>query len=313
MRRNGSFVDAHRKNRTMQRSSDFRLLTLFVRAGTATYPDSERQLNDLFASQLPGLQRDVLVVDNLLPPGVHERSTGRTVIGGDNSSWEFSAVDVAVTHLAESVTQYDIVNVVTSAFGQLYTAYLDRFRPDVVEVIRGKPVCLGHIDCYNSGVSIMSYRSQHWLRSCFLMLPVTELLVLGSFVSARCRTPWFSGRAEDPFAADAPLCDTYKRYLLDWLLGQDIGQGVKWHRSMSLDQASIETFELKARAILNEHLLGLRFRAAGCRLIDVTWLSAVLSAGRAVRWDTPWWTQLSERDRDAISVRPTLASDPDIA
>jgi hypothetical protein len=30
----------------------------------------------------------------------------------------------------------------------------------------------------------------------------------------------------------------------------------------------------------------------------------------AINWDTPWWTQLSERDRDAIAIRPPLASEP---
>jgi hypothetical protein len=65
-------------------------------------------------------------------------------------------------------------------------------------------------------------------------------------------------------------------------------------------------FEQKARTILNEHLLGIRLRAAGCRLIDVTWLSTVLSRGGSVDWDTPWWVQLAERDRGAISIVPNL-------
>jgi hypothetical protein len=283
------------------------MLTVFVRAGTTTYPDAERRLDDRFARQLPGLQRDVLIVDNLLPPGVHERSDRRVVIGGDNSVWEFSALDVAVAYAGANLVQYDVVNVVTSAFEQLYTAYLDRFRPEIVAAIQGRQVCLGHIDCYNSAVSILSFRSQHWLRSCFLMLPVTELLVLGSFVSARARAPWFSGRPEDPFAVDAPLCATYRNYLLDWLLGRDIGQGVKWHRALSLDEAGLEMFEQKALAILNEHLLSVRLRAAGCRLIDVTWLSTLVSEHREVDWETPWWTQLSERDSDPISIQPTVA------
>ena len=94
------------------------------------------------------------------------------MIGGDNSSWEFSAVDVAVRHVGAALWQYDLVNVVTSAFEQLYTAYLERFRPEVLSAIRGAPVCVGHIDCYNSPITVLSYRSQHWLRSCFLMLPV---------------------------------------------------------------------------------------------------------------------------------------------
>ena len=134
------------------------------------------------------------------------------------------------------------------------------------------------------------------------MLPVTELQLLGSFVSVATRARWFSGNAADPFAPGAPLCATYRRYLLDWLLGKDIGQGVTWHRTLAGDEGGLAMFEQKARMILNEHLLGIRLRAAGCRLIDVTWLSSVLCRGGAFTWDTPWWTQLSERDRDAISI-----------
>jgi hypothetical protein len=287
-------------------ASSLRVITVFVRAGTAAYADAEERLDVLFATQCPGISRDVVVVDNLLPTGIHERSPGRVVVGGDNSSWEFSGVDVAVRHLGAALWQYDLVNVVTSAFEQLYTAYLERFRPEVLLAIRGAPVCLGHIDCYNSPITVMSYRSQHWLRSCFLMLPVTELRLLGSFVSSAGRALWFSGNTDDPFAPDAPLCATYRQYLIDWLLGKDIGQGVIWHRTLVRDEAGLEMFEQKARMILNEHLLGIRLRAAGCRLIDVTWLSSVLRRGGAFSWDTPWWTQLSERDRDAISIRPEL-------
>ncbi len=287
-------------------AAPLRILTVFVRAGTATYAEAEERLDVLFATQFPEISRDVIVVDNLLPQGIHEKSAARVVVGGDNSSWEFSGVDMAVRHVGAALRQYDLVNVVTSAFEQLYTAYLERFRPEILTAVRGARACLGHIDCYNSAITIKSYRSQHWLRSCFLTLPVTELLVLGSFVSARHRAPWFSGRAEDPFAPDAPLCTTYRQYLMDWLLGKDIGQGVTWHRTLALDGPGLEMFEQKARTILNEHLLGIRLRAAGCRLIDVTWLSTVLSRGGGVDWDTPWWVQLAERDRDAISIVPSL-------
>jgi len=293
----------------MRAAPPLRVITVFVRAGTAAYAGAEERLERLFATQLPGISRDVVVVDNLLPEGIHEQSPRRVVIGGDNSSWEFSGVDVAVRHVGAALWQYDLVNVVTSAFEQLYTAYLERFRPDILIAIRGAPVCVGHIDCYNSPITVISYRSQHWLRSCFLMLPVAELRLLGSLVSAADRRPWFSGNANDPFAPGAPLCATYRQYLLDWLLGKDIGQGVMWHRALARDEAGLDMFEQKARMILNEHLLGIRLRAAGCRLIDVTWLSSILSRRGPCNWDTPWWTQLSERDRDAISIRPQLAAE----
>ena len=51
-------------------------------------------------------------------------------------------------------------------------------------------------------------------------------------------------------------------------------------------------------AIMNEQMLGVRLRAMGCRLIDVTWLARMLSRGRigADRWQTGWREQLAGRD-----------------
>jgi hypothetical protein len=88
------------------------------------------------------------------------------------------------------------------------------------------------------------------------------------------------------------------------LTGEDIGQGVTWHTRLSLDESSLPEFEHKAMAILNEHLLGVRLRAAGCRVIDVTWLSGLLARHDPppVRWETPWWRQLAERDRHSLTV-----------
>lgn len=284
-----------------------RVLTLFLRTGTEAYPDAEPKLAERFDRQLPGLSRDVVVVDNLLPPGVAESAPGRVVIGGDNSVSEFSAIDAALAHVGRGVWHYDLVNIVTAAFEQLYAAYLDRFTPAVVAAVVGARASVGHIDCYNEEIGVLSYRSQHWLRTSFVMLPPRELMLLGSAVSARHRWPWFSGRAETPFADDAPLSDNYRKYILDWLLGEDIGQGVRWHTTLSLDGDGLPIFERKALAILNEHLFGIRLRAAGCRTIDATWLSSVLASGRMPDWTTPWWQQLGQRDRDAQSIEPPVS------
>ncbi|MEZ5286845.1 MAG: FkbM family methyltransferase [Vicinamibacterales bacterium] len=284
-----------------------RILTLFLRTGTASYAEAEPHLDALFARQLPGVHRHTVVVDNALPPGLAESDTGREVIGGDNRVSEFSAIDAALAHVGGRVWDFDLVNIVTSAFEQLYVAYLDRFTVPVVSAAAAARACIGHIDCYNEEIGVLAYRSQHWLRTSFIMLPPRELMLLGSAVSVRDATAWFSGDPDAPFTADAPLDDTYRRYIVDWLLGRDIGQGVRWHKTLELAGEGRAIFERKALAILNEHLLGIRLRAAGCHTVDVTWLSAVLAAGRTPEWSTPWWRQLEERDRDArVVTRPEV-------
>jgi hypothetical protein len=54
--------------------------------------------------------------------------------------------------------------------------------------------------------------------------------------------------------------------------------------------------------ILNEQLLGIRLRALGCHLIDVTWLSTMLRHRKPIdiSWTTNWREQLANREDDAL-------------
>jgi hypothetical protein len=281
-----------------------RVLTIFVRNGTDRYAGAEQELANLFHTQLPGVERDTVVVDTALPEGVIEQQPRRVLIGGDNSSWEFSGFDAGLAHVGGDIWDYDLINLTTSAFRQIYADYLERFRPEVLEAMVGRSVCVGHIDCYNHAIEVRGCASQHWVRSSCVFIPPVELKILGTMVSTRDRDLWFSGTPAEPFRADAPLSASYRKLISDWLAGQDIGQGATWHSRIGLDEASLPVFEQKAMAILNEHLLGLRLRAAGCRTIDVTWLSGLLARRRTpgLDWDTPWWRQLADRDRHALRV-----------
>jgi hypothetical protein len=232
------------------------------------------------------------------------------VLGGDNRSWEFSAIDAALEFVGNGLRRYDLVNIATSAFRQLYVGYLDRFQPALIDAIGGRPVCLGHIDCYNEPVRVLGFVSQHWMRTSCLFLPPSELQILGSVQSAGNRARWFSGEAERPFRADAPLSANYQRLIFDWLTGRDTGQGVTWHSQIGLHAEGLALFEQKALTLLNEHLLSARLRAAGCHLVDVTWLATEMKARvRKVDWRTPWWEQIATREADAVRVKPGCAVD----
>lgn len=274
-----------------------RILSVLVRAGVERYPSAEADLSTLFARQLPNVSRQTIIIDNLLPAGVHEQGPERVLIGGDNEFWEFSGFDVAIRHAGASLFEYDWVHLATSAFGELYTAYLEHFTGPVLEVARDRGVCLGHIDYYNEAVRVCGYPSQHWIRTSFLMLPPHELALLGSVVSLRDTYRLFSGDVGEPFRNDAPISDRLKRYIIDWLTGRDIGHNVTWHSKLGLDGDMLPMFEAKALAILNEHMLGIRLRSRGCVLADVTWVASELRARREVRWDLPWRDQMASTGR----------------
>ena len=281
--------------------SALRVLTILVRYGDTQYPRAEAEIDEIFARQLPGVAREVVVVDNALPAEHVERTPGRTLLGGDNRVREFTGFDRALAWIGPAIRDYDLVHIATSAFNTLYTSYLERFTLPVLRAIAAQPACIGHIDCYNEPVRLDSFVSRHWVRSCFFFLSPAQVAALGSFVSVLDGRPYFSGDADRPFRPSAPLSENYARYIIDWLTGADIGQGVVWHSRLALSPESLQNFEQKTLCIFNEHMLSIRLRAQGCQLVDVTWLSAHLATERKdVPWSLSWREQLARRDRDRL-------------
>jgi hypothetical protein len=274
-----------------------RILTILVRYGLEQYASAEDDIAALFERQLPGVRRDVIVVDNALPADTVVRDGQRTLLGGDNRVREFTAFDRAVSHTGDALAAYDYVHLATSAFNTLYTAYLERFTMPLMEAAFGRQICLGHIDCYNEPVRVGPFVSQHWIRTGFFFVPPPVVRALGSFVSIPGGDGLFSGQPTQPFLPEAPLSRNYQRYIVDWLTGSDIGQGVTWHSRLTLTDDGLAAFEQKTISILNEQMLGARLRALGCPLVDVTWLSGKVAAQAPVAWHTGWRKQLAESNR----------------
>jgi hypothetical protein len=289
----------------MRGERSLKVLTILARKGTHSYPAAATELHAIFSRQMPELDRDMVIVDNDLPAGYDQPSADGRVIGGDNRDWEFSGFDRALAVMGRDIWKYDFVHIATAAFNTLYVDYLVQFREPLLRTALRYPACVGHIDCYNEMVSLLGFRSQHWIRSCFFFIRPSELLSLGSLVSVRDATPFFTGRADTPFRDDAPISPNYQGYITEWLTGGDIGQGVRWHRHLELTSEDLTEFQDKTRAILNEHMLAIRLRALGCALVDVTWLSTILSRGDAVNWRTSWRQQLAEAKRDFVPAAET--------
>jgi hypothetical protein len=284
-----------------------RILTLLARHGTATYADAVAAIDDLFARQMPDVAHDLLVVDNALPGPHHETlGPGCDLIGGANTHWEFSAWDRGVAWLGERIEGYDFVNLATSAFRMLYTRYLDRFDAGMLDLVRGRAAAVGHIDYYGASVTLGDRALRSWLRSSFIVLPPVELRLLGSLVGVADPGPFFSGDPGAPFRDDAPLSASYQNYIIGWLTGAGTGQGIQWHSRFTLTEATLDLFEAKAMAILNEQVLGSRLRAQGCALVDATWLATRrtrLPPGEPLGAIPGWRWQVTQRDVDAAPMR----------
>jgi hypothetical protein len=284
-----------------------RILTIVARHGDTKYPNALDDLDRFYATFLPDVGHETVVVDNALPEAHRERLSQTSIlIGGSNVAWEFSAWDSGIAFLGKRILEFDFVHLVTSAFRQLYTAYLERFDSRMLAAVRGRAVAVGHIDRFNAPVRIFGWVSQSWLRSSFLFVPPDELRLLASLVSVTDGTAFFSGDPANPFRADAPLDDEYRANILGWLTGGGTGQGIVWHSRLNLDLQTLKLLEAKALAILNEHALTIRMRAQGSAIVDATWLAVRVArvGGAAVSRGTipDWRDQLAGRDVDAVPL-----------
>lgn len=273
------------------------------------YAEALPRIDEIFRRRMPGVARRTVVVDNALPRGrIEPAAGGVTVIGGDNSAWEFSAWDEGIRFLGAELDGYDLIHIATSAFDTLYTGYLKRFDDALLAEVARRRVACGHLDYYDTPVTILGEVSQHWIRSSFLVLAPAELRRLGSLVSVgpSQRAALFSGDPAAPFRADAPISENYRRYVTDWLLGAGTGQGTEWHSRFELTAGTLGFFEQKTMAIFNEQMLSVRLRAQGCALADTVWAATALARdGRLPDPVPPWPLQLAGRDRNAVSLEKT--------
>ena len=282
------------------------ILTLFVRHGVEKYRNALSELDFFYLKNIPGVSRTLIIVDNIENASfVKELSKDLIVVGGDNEYWEFSSWDSAIKFVEPRLMRYDYVHLVTSAFGELYTKYIHLIDERMLLNLQGRPVAVGHIDAYNTPIRLLGRVSQSWARSSFVFIPPTVLRLLGSLVSFRNPSLFFTGDAKSPFLPDAPLCREYQANILNWLTGPGTGQGTEWHSRFDLTDETISLFEAKALAILNEHALSIRLRAFGATTVDVTWFANCLrqqDQGRFRAMRLPHWReQLAARKPYLIS------------
>ncbi|MDR1243033.1 MAG: hypothetical protein LBM00_09690, partial [Deltaproteobacteria bacterium] len=280
-----------------------RILTLFARYGNAIYPEAEKNLAALLEDRFPNTAKEYIWIDSKLPPEFAQTiSPHVTLLGSDNTHWEFGAWSRGLERARTSIHGYDFVFLVTSAFQRFYTAYLERLSETFLRILRTRQAAAGHLEAYNTPVTFMGVRFQSWLRSSFIILPSSVAAMLGSTVSLPDATRFFSGNPEAPFREDAPLCEQYKRNIISWLTGEGTGQGVIWHSRFTLTQETMAYFGEKARAILNEMALSNRLRALGCALVDATWLDSVMLKSQVPGIFPSWKEQVASRDFAALSL-----------
>lgn len=273
-----------------------RILTLFARNGTEKYRDVDVKIIHQLEEDLVGVDREFVVIDTAIASdAVEVRADGVTILGASNDNWEFGAWMRGIEFLKHRLMEFDYIHFVTSAF---YFGYVDFHRymtPEILEMYRGRAVAFGHIEVYNEPVEFRYVRFQTWLRSSYIFVPTSEIVMLGDLAGVKGGDGIFSGNPGEPFLIGGDVSPSYARNLTSWLTGDGTGQGVEWHSRFNLDAISLPFFEAKAKAILNEMSLSSRLKAQGCSLIDMTWLHRKMASGPIPKAVPHWHMQLLER------------------
>lgn len=275
-----------------------RIATVLVGHERQVYLEKARKIDALLSATVPNAVREMVIVDNARPRIEFERVDESTVIvGGDNSLREFSAWDRGLAQLERTRSNPDLVHFATSAYDALYSSYLECFDARLLAASLAARAVVGHVDYYDDPVEVVGRASQPWLRTSYFFVPMEAVRAIRSMVSFEDPGALFTGDPARPFRQDAPVCERYQGYILSWLTGDGTGQGVVWHSRFDLTKETLPTFEAKAMAIVNEHLLSVRLREAGYPVVDVSWLAGRLVSGgvQEVEWNRPWQSQVAER------------------
>lgn len=274
------------------------LLCLYARHGTESYADAFESLKERYTRHFDQTNVDWVIIDNAMDEDFQVTlPDGTLLLGASDAFREFTSWDKALETLRPTLIRYDFVHLVTSAYEQLYNAYIDRIKAPILEMLRGRDIALGHIDMYNDPVHFLGCGSQAWLRSSYLFIPPGPLMRLRSVLSLRDFSAWFTGDPARPFRDDAPISHGMRSDIIGWLTGAGTGQGTEWHSRFELTEKNLPLFEQKSIAIMNEHALSLRLLAQGTNWVDATWMSAISrgASGAKQASITDWRRQVEER------------------
>ena len=161
------------------------------------------------------VERRSIVVDNALPRDVVERAPRR--VGADRRRQQRAGV--LGVRSRDRVRRVRTSGRTTSCIRHERLQHALRGLSRAVRAVAagrgaGRPACIGHIDCYNEPIDVGTYRSQHWIRSCFFFLPPAEAPGARELRVGR-RRPRTSSAAirTHPSARDAPLDQRYREYI----------------------------------------------------------------------------------------------------
>jgi len=277
----GRNATAARSREQPSRSRRHRLAVVFVQFDRLRYPDSLSRVIGV-VDRLKRADSTIVVVDNRQPGDwVHEVSARLIHVGGDNSAWEFSAFDLGIRFLKARSVSADIFAFVTDALLAYGDDFLELIDDRALDACASAQACVGWVDSLPEAFEVADHAHRGHLRSSFLLMPSSVVTRMAPLTTPLDAARIFGPSAREPFRAEAPISNSVKTFLLDWLTtGRNVpATGERWHSAFELEDATFELFRAKALAILRELSLSARLAAAQVPCFDLRLVRQLAATG----------------------------------
>lgn len=238
------------------------LAVLFLQYDTLKYPgvfDAMKAMVDRIRLCRP----TYYLIDNRDEGGgVRRIAEGVYSVGGDNSSWEFSAWQRGVERLKEAGHEPAVYLFITDAFLGPGPSFLADCGTRALLKSFLLASAVGRIDAFGPGGVLLGHEVPDWLCTGCFFLPRRIVEALGGMVTVgedamdAFMPREFTGEV---FRKDAPMSDRYKEFIIDWMTRRR-------RHTYTICAATWREFRGKVRAILNEAMLTVRIREAGYRV-----------------------------------------------
>ena len=247
------------------------ILGLLVRYGTKRYPQGTEDGIRAFRAFAGRREHELVVLDNAIAPDTR-RSLGPGVQleGADNTVREFTAWDRALGERLDALRPDDVVVLITDALRQADADHLDEIAGDAADLVAEWPAAYGRLDAFPEPIVVRGLPLSGWLRSSFVAMSAHVLRTVLPLAEIRPADLFHS--PDDPLSfKDSVVPPGYEAILTDWLQGNELVGGARYHAGKVIEQRSVGDFQVKASCVVNEHLLSARLVARGIRLVDLEW------------------------------------------
>jgi hypothetical protein len=204
----------------------------------------------------------------------------RYCVGGDNSAQEFTGWDFGWRQATEILgTGFDIVLVTNDALlNSKDINQLSVVDDQLLHVLVRHGMVAGWVDTfarvYPDPVNTLTapYRifgdvTRQWLCSCFMLIPLDVFATVFPLTRLTDSSSLYNEDfSQGIFQRDCGLSEGYQDFLITHQSRVWMRNG---KRGYQINRETFDKFRAKTRSIINEHLLGIRLRKAGCPLLSL--------------------------------------------